>query len=349
MPTLTAATDPVSGSARSRRCCLRGRSSASASATKPPVIDAVRVPPSACSTSQSIRTDALAERRDVDDRAQAAADQSLDLVRAPAGPPPLALDALAASARQHPVLGGDPAASPARAGRAGRSPGPWPCRSPASRPSRSAPSPRRRAESPARQSRRPQRPVRRARRRDAPRRRSRSTHLRHTDRYYAVKRALRACGRRIARRFAWTAMSSPRAYVTKRDDACASQPRDRRRHRPTSRSTSSASTRSSQKIASLIRRSRVTDATVLILGESGTGKELVARAIHAAEPRARTGRSSRSTAARSPPSCSSPRCSATSAAPSPAPIGPRAGHVPARQRRHHLPRRGRRDEPRRCR
>ena len=41
-----------------------------------------------------------------------------------------------------------------------------------------------------------------------------------------------------------------------------------------------------QKIALLVRKVAVTDATILIMGESGTGKELVARAIHAASPRA---------------------------------------------------------------
>src|SRR5439155_1057763 len=41
-----------------------------------------------------------------------------------------------------------------------------------------------------------------------------------------------------------------------------------------------------QKIGLLVRKVAVTDATILIMGESGTGKELVARAIHAASPRA---------------------------------------------------------------
>src|SRR5581483_3355356 len=35
-----------------------------------------------------------------------------------------------------------------------------------------------------------------------------------------------------------------------------------------------------------IRRAAASDATILIIGESGTGKELVARALHAAGPRA---------------------------------------------------------------
>ena len=53
MPTDTAATCPCSGlAAMSRRCT--SCSQASASATKPPVTEAVRVPPSACSTSQSM-------------------------------------------------------------------------------------------------------------------------------------------------------------------------------------------------------------------------------------------------------------------------------------------------------
>jgi len=41
-----------------------------------------------------------------------------------------------------------------------------------------------------------------------------------------------------------------------------------------------------QRVRALIDRVGPTDATVLVLGESGTGKEVVARAIHAASPRA---------------------------------------------------------------
>ena len=52
MPTLTAATDPVSGSPLSAPTERRWVT-ASASATYAPVIAAVRVPPSAWSTSQS--------------------------------------------------------------------------------------------------------------------------------------------------------------------------------------------------------------------------------------------------------------------------------------------------------
>ena len=52
MPTQTAATEPVSGSPLSAPVERRWET-ASARATYAPVIAAVRVPPSACSTSQS--------------------------------------------------------------------------------------------------------------------------------------------------------------------------------------------------------------------------------------------------------------------------------------------------------
>ena len=53
MPTLTAATEVSSGSPLVRLRPL-SQATASASATYPPVTAAVRVPPSACSTSQSM-------------------------------------------------------------------------------------------------------------------------------------------------------------------------------------------------------------------------------------------------------------------------------------------------------
>jgi hypothetical protein len=84
---------------------------ASCAATKAPVMAAVRVPPSACSTSQSIRIAALAQRREVEDAAQAAADQALDLLRAAAllAARGLAVAARVRGTRQHAVFGGHPA------------------------------------------------------------------------------------------------------------------------------------------------------------------------------------------------------------------------------------------------
>ena len=67
-----------------------------------------------------------------------------------------------------------------------------------------------------------------------------------------------------------------------------------------------------------VEKVAASDTTVFIAGESGTGKELVARAIHRLSASARTGRSSRSTAARSPRRCSRASCSATRRARSPA-------------------------------
>ena len=75
------------------------------------MIDAVRVPPSACSTSQSSVTVRSPSAREIERGAQRAADQPLDFLRA-AGL--LALRRLARAARvrgarQHAVFGGDPA------------------------------------------------------------------------------------------------------------------------------------------------------------------------------------------------------------------------------------------------
>ena len=93
--------------ARRRAACC----SASTSATKPPVIDAVRVPPSAWMTSQSIQIVRSPSSVSRVDRAQRAADQPLDLLRAAAdlAGAGLALRARRRGARQHAVFGRDPA------------------------------------------------------------------------------------------------------------------------------------------------------------------------------------------------------------------------------------------------
>ena len=100
---------------------------ASCSATSAPLIAAVRVPPSASSTSQSSDDDALAERLEVGDRAQRAA-------RSGAGSPARARRSgwCAACARRSArgsmrVLGRDPAACPGRAATAARGPRRWRC------------------------------------------------------------------------------------------------------------------------------------------------------------------------------------------------------------------------------
>ena len=85
----------------------------SASATQAPVIEAVRVPPSAWITSQSTVIWRSPSAFEVDDRAQRAADQALDLdgaavLLAGGG---FAAGALERGARQHAVFGGDPAAA----------------------------------------------------------------------------------------------------------------------------------------------------------------------------------------------------------------------------------------------
>ena len=74
-------------------------------------MEAVRVPPSACSTSQSSVTVRLAERGRVCDGSQTSADQALYLVRATrrAAPPRFARRALLCGARQHGIFRRDPA------------------------------------------------------------------------------------------------------------------------------------------------------------------------------------------------------------------------------------------------
>ena len=84
---------------------------ANASAIHAPVIEATRVPPSARQHVAIDRDRALAELREIDRRAQRAPDQPLDLLAAAAG---IALGAGVGRARQHRVLGGEPA--PALAG-----------------------------------------------------------------------------------------------------------------------------------------------------------------------------------------------------------------------------------------
>ena len=85
----------------------------SASATQAPVIEAVRVPPSAWMHVAIDRDLALAERLQIDRRAQGAADQALDLDRTAAllAGGGLAAGAFQRGARQHAVFGGDPAAA----------------------------------------------------------------------------------------------------------------------------------------------------------------------------------------------------------------------------------------------
>ena len=85
----------------------------SASATQAPVIEAVRVPPSACSTSQSTVIWRSPSACEVEGCAQRAADQALDfdgaaVLLAGGG---LAAGALQRGSRQHAVFGRDPAAA----------------------------------------------------------------------------------------------------------------------------------------------------------------------------------------------------------------------------------------------
>ena len=85
----------------------------SCSATQAPVIEAVRVPPSAWITSQSTVIWRSPSAGKIDDGAQAAADQPLDFDRAAAllAGRSLAPRALDGGARQHAVFGRDPAAA----------------------------------------------------------------------------------------------------------------------------------------------------------------------------------------------------------------------------------------------
>ncbi len=143
-PTLTAATEVTSGSGRASALRARSQETASASATYAPVIAAVRVPPSACSTSQSIAIVFSPSALQVDRGPQRAADQPADLVRPAADP---AADRLPVGAG----VGGPRAASRTRPSPSrGRCPcasaapprSRWPRRAPWCRRTPPAPSPR---------------------------------------------------------------------------------------------------------------------------------------------------------------------------------------------------------------
>ena len=115
-PTLTADTRRFTGVAAMRPVST-SQSNASTAATHAPVIDAVRVPPSATSTSQSSLIVYSPNAKIVEHRANAPPDESLNLLRAPAELRAFARRPRLRRARQHRVLGGEPAfaaaASPA--------------------------------------------------------------------------------------------------------------------------------------------------------------------------------------------------------------------------------------------
>jgi hypothetical protein len=138
-PTEIAATKSRSGERASLPAAI-SFDTASCAATNAPVMRP-RVPPSAW-TSQSMLM-VRAERFQIEHRAQRAADQALDLLRAAVCLPRAASRSLRASrARQHAVFGGQPAlAAPRR--KPGTVPRRWPCRSPWYRRIRRAPSLRR--------------------------------------------------------------------------------------------------------------------------------------------------------------------------------------------------------------
>ena len=90
---------------------------------------------------------------------------------------------------------------------------------------------------------------------------------------------------------------------------------------------------------------RPADVPVLSAARPAPARALRARALHAAEPAAPSGRSWSSTARRCPRSCWPASCSATPGAPSPARSRDQPGRVEAAARRHPVPRRDRRDPP----
>ena len=111
MPTLTAATACRIGFSASFFSAINFFT-ASDSATKAPVMAAVRVPPSACNTSQSTQIVRAPSFSQIERGAHGAADEPLDFRRTPVE---LALGDVARFALQggvgeHRVFGGDPAA-----------------------------------------------------------------------------------------------------------------------------------------------------------------------------------------------------------------------------------------------
>ena len=113
MPHETAATVPRERQLAELALVDQPAGSASSSATKPPVIDGAA---GAAVGLQHVAVDvdrALAERLEVDDAAQRAADQALDLHGAAvrAALRDVALLAVAGGGGEHPVLGGHPAAA----------------------------------------------------------------------------------------------------------------------------------------------------------------------------------------------------------------------------------------------
>ena len=112
MPTLTAATGLRSGFSVNLPSASIFRM-ASVRATKPPVIAAVRVPPSACNTSQSTQSVRGAEFGQIDGGAHGAADEALDFLGAAVdlAPGNVALFSLQGRVGEHRVLGRQPAAA----------------------------------------------------------------------------------------------------------------------------------------------------------------------------------------------------------------------------------------------
>ena len=115
---------------------LASASAPATSATKPPVIEAVRVPPSAWMTSQSIQIVRSPSSFSCVDRAQRSADQPLDLLRPAADLAGASPRAACGSWSRAAACRTPRSPSPCRccAGTAARGPRRWPCRSRVVRP-----------------------------------------------------------------------------------------------------------------------------------------------------------------------------------------------------------------------